>query len=122
MKTRALTKFILAALAVCLFALAGCVTTQKINWTARMGHYTYSQAVAEFGPPDKITKLAGGGTAADWMIERGHVQVAPEPGYVAPGGYGPVSPVFNQPYVPNDYMRLTFGADGQLKDYKEFAR
>ena len=39
--------------------LAGCVT-QKIDWAARVGHFTFDQAVLEFGPPDKHAKLDDG--------------------------------------------------------------
>jgi len=112
---------VLAALAA--LVVAGCATAPKIDWTARMGHYTYNQAVAEFGRPDKTNQFAGGVTTADWLIERGHVQPAPQSQFLAPGGYrGPLMPAYNQPYVPDYYMRLTFGADGLLEDYKEFAR
>ena len=39
--------------------LAGCVTP-KIDWAARVGNYTYDQAVMDFGPPDKSAKLSDG--------------------------------------------------------------
>jgi len=43
------------ALILAALVLAGCVT-QKIDWSARVGNYTYDQAVMELGPPDKSAK------------------------------------------------------------------
>ena len=121
MNVRTLAKFITAMFVI--FALAGCATTQKIDWSARLGHYTYDQAVAEFGKPNESTKSADGGTVADWLIDRGHVEVPSDSRFVTPGSFtGPRMPTFGQSYVPNYYMRLTFGPDGRLKDHSEFAR
>ena len=47
-------------------AIAGCAT-QGADWNARVGHYTYNQAVAEFGPPSKQTKWENGQLVADWV-------------------------------------------------------
>src|SRR5882672_9599602 len=55
---------ILLALAGC---LAGCATTPKVDWTARMGEYTYDQAVIELGPPTSQAKLGDGKTVAEWI-------------------------------------------------------
>ena len=52
-------KTILLALFAAL-AFAGCATGPKIDWAARVGHYTYDQAVLELGPPDKVAKLNNG--------------------------------------------------------------
>jgi hypothetical protein len=43
--------------------VGGCVT-QKIDWSARVGNYTYAQAVMELGPPDKSAKLTDGTVVA----------------------------------------------------------
>ena len=45
----------LAVLAALVFA--GCATGPKIDWAARVGHFTYNQAVLELGPPDKVAQL-----------------------------------------------------------------
>ena len=66
--------------------LAGCVTPQ-IDWAARVGNYTYDQAVMEFGPPDKLAKLSDGSTVVEWLLQRGQVVVAPEPYFLPPGCY-----------------------------------
>ena len=121
MNVRPPVKFVAATLV--LFALADCATTQKIDWPARVGHYTYDQAVAEFGKPAEYTKSADGGTVADWMIDRSHVRVSPGSRFVTPGGFaGPRMPTLGEPYTPNIYLRLAFGPDGRLKDHREFTR
>ena len=102
--------------------LAGCATP-KIDWPARVDHYTYDQAVTEFGPPDKSARLSDGSTVAEWILQRGQVIAAPEPYFVPPGCYfGPLTPMYSETYVPARYLRLTFGADGQLKTWRKFAR
>lgn len=39
------------------FLLAGCSTTKKVDWDSRVGRFTYDQAIAELGPPDKQSRL-----------------------------------------------------------------
>jgi len=113
-------RIVLAALAVLLFA--GCVT-QKIDWSARVGRYTYNQAVAELGPPDKSAKLSNGATVAEWLTQQGQVVVAPGP-YLVPHGcyFGPLTPMYSATYVPARFLRLVFDANGRLKTWKEFVR
>jgi len=103
--------------------LAGCVT-QKIDWAARVGNYTYDQAVMEFGPPDKMAKLSDGTTVVEWLAQRGQVIVTPEPCFVGPGCYyyRPLPPMYSQTYVPARFLRLVFDTNGRLKAWKEFAR
>ena len=114
-------RIILPALAVLL--VAGCVTTPKIDWAARVGDYTCDQAIMELGPPDKSAKLTDGRTVAEWLTQRGQVVAAPEPYYFYPGCYfGPLTPMYSETYVPARYLRLTFSADGKLTAWKEFAR
>jgi hypothetical protein len=48
--------------------LAGCKSTPKVDWNSRVGTYTYDQAVAELGPPDKSAKLSDDKTVAEWVI------------------------------------------------------
>jgi hypothetical protein len=101
--------------------LAGCIGP-KIDWAARTGNYTFDQAVMEYGPPDKSAKLTDGTTVAEWLTRRGQVIVTPQPFITSPGGYlGPV-PMYNQTYMPAIFLRLTFDANGKLKDEKKFTR
>ncbi len=109
-----------ALLTVLLFA--GCATTPKIDWAARVGHYTYDQAVLELGPPDKVAKLDSGVIVANWIVRQGYTYTAvgaPVYGYY-PGG--PMAPTYTQSYAPGMYLRLTFGADGQLTEWKKYTQ
>lgn len=47
--------------------LSGCRSTPKVDWNTRIGTFTYDQAVAELGPPDKSAKLTDGRTVAEWV-------------------------------------------------------
>lgn len=72
MKT--LPLFRILALALALVALTGCATRQKIDWSARVGNYTFDQAVLDFGPPTKQAKLTDGTLVAEWQTQRGYAQ------------------------------------------------
>ena len=50
--------------------VAACHTTKKVDWNARVGNYTFDQAVVELGPPDKQAKTSDGSTVADWIEHR----------------------------------------------------
>ena len=115
MKTILLT--LLAAL-----VLAGCATTPKIDWAARVGHYTYNQAVLELGPPDKVAKLNDGIIVADWLTQSAQTIGPTGPYVVGPGYYGVVNPVYGPTYFPAWYLRLTFAADGRLTAWKKYAQ
>lgn len=106
------------ALLLCLM-LAGCATP-KIDWDARVGHYTYDQAVLELGPPDKSATLTDGTIVADWITRRAETVFAPAPYYLPRGGYfGPLTPMPTGMYFPARYLRLTFDAAGILKSWKQ---
>jgi hypothetical protein len=101
--------------------LAGCAT-QQVDWSARVGNYTYDQAVMELGPPDKSAKLTDGTVVADWLTHHAQTIIAPEPYFLPPGCYfGPLTPMRTETYVPAQYLRLTFDADGKLKTWREHA-
>ena len=114
MKTRfscsSLGLWILACL--CL-TLAGCATT-RVDWAARVGHYTYEQAVTDLGPPDKQAKLADGTLVAEWLTNRGYTYA-----YASPGPYGPFYPGLSTYTAPSQFLRLTFGPNGQLTTWKK---
>jgi|SRR5271170_2825198 len=119
MRFPAWTKKVLAVLIA--LAFAGCAT-QRINWQARVGNYTYDQAVRDFGPPDKSAKLADGTRVADWVVREGRTVVAPQPYLTPPDRFGPAMPVYTGTYAPSYYMELVFGTDDKLKSYKNFPR
>ena len=103
---------LLACLCVALW-LAGCAT-QRVDWAARIGHFTYEQAVLDMGPPDKHAKLADGTIVAEWLTDRGSTYA-----YGAPGPYGPFYAGAVSTYsTPSRFTRLTFGPDGQLIAWK----
>ncbi|HOX58474.1 MAG TPA: hypothetical protein P5205_15505 [Candidatus Paceibacterota bacterium] len=99
---------IMAWLCVTLW-LAGCAT-QRVDWPARIGHYTYDQAVVDMGPPDRQAKLADGAVVAEWLVSRGSTYVY--------GSADPYWPFYAGPVTahtsPNRFLRLTFGPNGQL--------
>ncbi len=107
------------ALMLALVALAGCATHPKVDWAARIGNYTFDQAVVELGPPTKQAKLTDGTLVAEWQTQRGYTQTEyiPSPGYRHRyyGGYG--TPVTTS--SPDVFLRLTFGPDGKLSAWKE---
>ena len=108
-----------AAVALFLLALTGCATQPKVDWTARVGHYTFDQAVLDFGPPAKQARLTDGTLVAEWQTQRGYAQTQYVPyasyHYRHHGFYG--APVTT--YSPDAFLRLTFGPDGQLKAWKQ---
>jgi hypothetical protein len=103
------------------FAIGGCAT-QHVNWQARVGTYTYDDAVREYGPPDKDSTLSDGSVIADWVVREGHNVIAPQPYLMEPDNMGAATPAFNSAYVPTYYMQLTFGPDKRLKSYKNYYR
>jgi hypothetical protein len=104
------------------FVFAGCATGPKIDWAARVGNYTYNQAVLDLGPPDKIAKLDNGVIVANWITRQGYAYTAV--GAPVYGAYpsGVVVPNYTQGYSPSFYLRLTFGADGKLTEWKKYAQ
>ena len=102
--------------------LMGCATN-KVDWGARVGSYTYDDAVIELGPPDKQEKLTNGITVAEWLTRRGYHTTYVSGFYYHrcwPGFYGPAFPPYVDSYSPDYFMRLTFGPDGKLKAWKKF--
>ena len=105
------------AAAVAATILLGCSTTSSISWDKRIGTYSWDDALAEFGPPDRVADLTGGVKAAEWVKERA-VGVAPAsstPSYVRGETIAP-----NQTYgstAPARILRLSFTPDGKLIDW-----
>lgn len=111
----------LALVAAC-FLGAGCQTA-KVDWNARIGNYTYDQAVLELGPPDKQATLDDGVTVTEWLAQRGYTQSYISPGYYS-GYYGPYyGPVFGsvvQNTTPSLMLRLIFAPDRKLLAWKTY--
>jgi hypothetical protein len=103
----------LCAVFAALFVVAGCATN-KVDWNARIGHYTFDQAVTEFGPPDKQARLSDGRNVAEWVTRHYPASsLAVGTGFYGyPGGVGYVQTV-----GPNAYetrLRLTFNTNNIL--------
>ena len=86
--------------------VSGCVTN-RVNWNARIGNYTYDQAIVELGPPDKVAHLSDGRTVAEWVTQ---VQTG---GAIFYGGgyrhhYGDIAYVQTMPGYFEHKFRLTF--------------
>jgi len=111
---------LVGALALALL-LAGCATPQ-VDWNARIGQYTFDQAVIELGPPDKQAKLQDGTVIAEWLVGRGYHYASPAFGF--PGCYPGwiYGPAYFDNRVPDRFLRLTFGPDGKLESSRRFAR
>ena len=89
--------------------LAGCVSGP--DWPARVGSYTYDDAVKELGPPDKKETLTDGTLVAEWLQANGRSYATYRGGYPRPYSWGPPLEVAES---PASYVRLTFGPDHQL--------
>lgn len=112
-------QFLPMLLLASLFTFAGCAS-HKESWDTRVGHYTYDQAVADYGPPDKQATLSNGNTMAEWVRHRGGgVSVGLGTGYY--GSHSGVGVgVGHDVTGPNvEILRLTFGQDGRLTDYSK---
>ena len=107
----------LAACSCALLVLVGCATS-RVDWNARVGNYTYQQAVLEMGPPDRQAKLEDGTIVGEWLLNRGYTYVTGGPSVYGPFWGSPATAYT----APSMYMRLTFGADGRLVGWKKTYR
>jgi len=100
--------------------LCGCATS-KINWAERVGRYTFDQAVVELGPPDKQARLQDGTVVAAWLTRPSRNRLDTSAGWY-PYWHGWGFPTYVAPYSPEGWLRLVFGPDGQLKEWKTYLR
>lgn len=96
---------------LCAGLLAGCVTG-KIDWGSRIGAYSYDEAVREYGPPDKSAKLTDRSSVHEWLTWRGR-DVTTVHTY-----RGRWFSRYEYVGSPDEFLRLTFGPDDKLKDWK----
>ena len=108
-------------LAMLSFIFAGCKSTPKVDWNSRIGNYTYDQAVAELGPPDKTAKLSDGKTVADWIkhSQGGGMSFGVGTGFYSGGGTAVGTGVSTSSGYPDQVLRLTFGPVGKLLEFKK---
>jgi hypothetical protein len=107
--------------AICWLALlglliSGCQTTPKINWETRVGTYSYDAAVVELGPPDKSAKLSDNTLVCEWLTYHGGHQGG---AVLIPGFY---PQYWSDNGSPDRFLRLTFTAEGKLKEWKKVVR
>jgi hypothetical protein len=104
---------------LCLTAVvlvAGCVT--PTNWDARIGTYTFDQAVLAYGPPDKQAKLSDGRKVAEWITRYGNNGAT----YVSTGAWYPGSVGVIQTTGPTYYeskLQLVFNTNNVLQSWSK---
>jgi hypothetical protein len=100
-----------------LLLVAGCASP-SVDWNARVGTYTWADAMAELGQPDRVADLDGGVKAAEWIRER--------PGTRSTSKDGPPAYLRGETVredemagltVPPKVLRLSFTPDGKLLDW-----
>lgn len=109
--------------ALLVLLLTSCATRPRIDWAARVGSYTFDQAVVELGPPDKQARLEDGTVVAEWLTQRAYSYTYPAMGY--PWYSGPFYTPFyyaESGYSPNYFLRLVFGPDHKLQSWRKFTR
>ena len=103
----------LAVLFLAVALMAGCKTTPAADWNGRVGSYTYDQAVADMGLPDKQAKLSDGKMVDQWITLHG------SNGFFMGGGFNnnnygmAAGQTITQSYKDH-VLELTFGPDGKL--------
>ena len=97
--------------------LLGCATSSPARWDHRIGTYSWEDAVAELGPPDRVTEETGGVKVAEWIQSRTEGMLAPS---------SPSVPLREQTLgtsntsgtvAPAKILRLSFTPDGKLLDW-----
>jgi len=123
-----------SAQAAVIIFLAGCASNRPtVNWDARVGNYTYDDAVRELGQPDKTVQLSDTSKVAEWQIRSEGERVISSgptgPGMGDPGGQLYAEPFWGKSEVVQVYpsspdagkwLRLTFNADGHLLAWKSY--
>jgi hypothetical protein len=103
-----------------LFAAAGlmftgCRTTPRVDWNNRVGTYTYDDAVAELGPPDKTATTSDGKLVADWITRYSGGGLSFGVGTGRSSGNSAVGVgVGSSTGYQDKVLRLTFGPDHKL--------
>ncbi|MEY4690138.1 MAG: hypothetical protein RIT19_463 [Verrucomicrobiota bacterium] len=101
-------------LGVCLAALlAGCETYGKADWKARVGEYTWDQAIEELGPPESEAKTSDGSRVADWVVSRSRTYSTAVRGPLFWSWTGQ-----DVTTTAESHLLLTFTPQGRLKSWK----
>ncbi len=109
----------LVSLLAFVLVMAGCSTTQKVDWNSRVGYYTYDQAIVELGPPDKQARLSDGQTVAEWIVRRSSGSgVTIGTGFYGGGAGVGVSQSVSPNYSERS-LKLIFDSDGRLSNWSK---
>ena len=114
MKMSGAVKFSLpVTLALTVAFLAGCAAPPPINWDSRIGHYTFEQAMAELGAPDRQSRLGDGKTVFKWYIRPPVVShFNSGMSYYGNNDFGASQTVGSS--YNNEMLQLTFDTNGEL--------
>lgn len=96
--------------------LTGCLSP-RVDWNARIGHYTFDQAVVELGPPDKTARLSDNRLVAEWIT---HTSSGASVSYGMGYYRYPWGPTMVQTVGPTYYerhFRLTFSPENVLQSW-----
>jgi hypothetical protein len=119
MKMNPVVKFSLpAVLLLAITLVTGCATTNPVDWNSRVGHYTYNQAISEFGLPNRQVKLSDGKTVSKWFVQP---PVGPRfnsgMSYYGNTGFGAGQTI--ETSHTDRVLQLTFGTNGTLIDWSK---
>ena len=119
MKMNPVVKFSLPAILLLAITLVtGCATTKPVDWDSRVGHYTYTQAISEFGLPNRQTKLSDGKVVSKWFVQP---PVGPRfnsgMSYYGNTGFGAGQTIGTG--LNSQMLQLTFGTNGTLIDWSK---
>jgi hypothetical protein len=110
------------SLLVMAMLLSGCASTPKPDWNQRIGNYTADDAVRELGPPAALTHLEDGTTVAEWFLSyASQMSFGFGTGFYGSGGGVGVGQSVTRP-PKGHYLRLIFGPDGKLQQWKNITR
>lgn len=120
----------LCFLATMLMVLGGCSSSpkpnlskaeaSKVNWSERVGTYTYDQALADLGKPEVVGE-SGTGKTAEWVLQRSpRMSFGFGVGGASFGGGSGVGVGVGSSVSPpprGENLRLVFDKDGRLKEW-----
>ena len=103
--------------------LAGCAGPAG-RWADQVGHYTYAQALGDFGRPTLSNQLPDGTLLLDWFLARpsgAHFWSYPVDSFPRyPYYYGPnTGPTYNNRAFAKRHVFLIFGPDLLLRHGEE---
>lgn len=102
--------------------VTGCSTAPPVDWSSRVGHYTYAQAANELGPPNRQIQLSNGATEYKWFLQPAPAGNGFGAGGMDNSGMNGVNNGFGMspsPGMSDRYLQLTFDTNGVLTAWSE---